>query len=456
MRECDYEKLPDGTIYGIFQRTPEEYEIAAQEASFSAEYKIIVGGPNPQNYRATIWELIANYMPASGTKQVALPQLGDFRTIGGRLFVVSKVTLKVRKEADYNDCRHWRSSVTWQLFTSSFAPQNQQGQPITPATINDAQATVRVRPGTESEPVEYAQFFGFFNGKGEVRNCTWINSDHVCQPLRDMEGQYVPVMNSAGVRFDPGLTKESGVDRVVISKPWSIIPFGIQRKLRNTINCDRFFIVEFRNGVPIFGIDVAPFTARVAEVSHTFETLPNGFEYPVLNVELALKSQRFMFLDQFGDPQYSPEFGWADLIANRGNSMLAYPGRDDYNGGTWPDPPTFKSGGRSTVPISINGNDSAEPHWLTCNGLPLVDPDAIDPDSCAIGFRAEDITYLGYLKYERIKFASANFPGFLGNIFFNTNASGPGSLPAAHFPGWAATQDLSNTVLWSDANFITC
>lgn len=455
MRECDLVKLPDGALYGIFQITPEDYDIGVDDGSISVDYKVIVGGPNPQNYREQIWDLIAAYSPQPGTKQVLMPGLGDVKSVRGRYFISKNLKLKIRRESDHADCRVWRATVTWEVHDVESNPEDQNGVPVTEQNIKQAQATIRVRPGSESQPVEHAQFFGFFDGTGLPKTCTWIDSDYVCQPLRDMTGKHVPVMNSAGVRFDPGLEMDSGVDRLVISKPYSMVPFGIQKALRNKINCDRFFILEFRNGKPVFGVDVAPYTARVTEVTHTFEQLANGFEYPVLHVELAIRNQRIPYLDEFGQMQYSDDFGWCDLIANRGTSMLAYPGRSDYNGGVWPNPPDQKTGGRSNVPITRDGQLS-EPQWLDCNGLPIIDPGTPDPETCALGVRASDITYLCYVKYQAIKFASANFPGFLGNCFFNTQSSGVGSLPAAHFPDWAGTQDLTGTVLESLDDFIDC
>ncbi|MBL8856144.1 MAG: hypothetical protein JNK57_19420, partial [Planctomycetaceae bacterium] len=352
MRECDLKELPDGEIQSIRQCSGEEFDISTTSGTISVSYRIIVGGPNPMQYRVNIWNMIAAYVPDTGAGEVSMPALGQTVIVQGRYFVARNIKLRLRRAKGLHAARHFVATVTWEAATKEKDPQNQAGEPVTAGNIDQAQATVQVRPGTETVPVEFAEFRGFLNGNGEPADFTWKNADGVCQPLRDKLGKIIPVMNSAGVRFDPGLTNDAFNDRIIISKPFSKIPYGITKRLRRCINNDRFFIVEFRNGVPTFGIDVKPGTARVMSATQTIEKMTNGQEYFVLHIELGIKNQTFEYLNELDEIEESADYGWQDIIANRGSSMLVYPGDDDRRGGTWTSNPTKTMGGRSTVPIT--------------------------------------------------------------------------------------------------------
>jgi hypothetical protein len=453
MRECDYKELPDGEVYSIKQCSGEEFDISTANGSITVNYRIIVGGPNPNQYRVNIWNMIAAFEPTL-PGHVSLPPLGQTVIVQGRYFVARNIKLRLRRARGLHASRHFVATVTWESATKERDPQNQDGTPVTADDIDQAQATVSVRPGTETIPVEFARFQGFRNGKGENVACTYKNVNGVCQPLRNAIGKVVPVMNTAGVRFDPGLSKDAAVDRIVISKPFSKIPYGITKRLRRCVNNDRFFIVEFRNGVPVFGVDVAPYTARVMSATQTIERMTNGREYSVLHVELGFRNQTFEYTNELDEIEESDDYGWFDLIANRGSSMLVYPSNPDNRGGQWSSNPTKTMGGRSTVPISVDGQPDNEPQWLDCNGLPIVDTGTPSAENCVIGLQPDKLLYTMWENFRPIKFASANFPGFLGNVFFNTETSGAGSLPSSHFPDWASTGDLSGTVLELIDDFI--
>lgn len=476
MRDCDLDQMEDCTIAETKIYKPAEYDNTTDKRTITMVYHVTIGGPNPCSCRPIIQSLIEGYTPPEPEEgeepspNVPIPSIGDLRVDDGHFYFL--VGLRINAKSDRtkptSKCRFWVVTARWETQSrerQSRQPQDRTGTPTN--NVDDSQALVRYRSGSETVPVEYAQFHGVYDHKGEPVTCDFKDNRYVCQPLKRADvGDFIPVMNSAGVRFDPPLTKDEGTEKLVIAKAYSAIRGNFVKELKNKINCDSFFIVEYRNGKPTFGRVVEPFTCRVSDVSVADDYLPNGSQFRVVSIELSFRDNYIDYLNEFGQVIRSENFGWDDLVPNRGLSHLIYPGEDDFNGGTWAAGPLLM-GGAANAPITVGGQQVTDPQWLDCNGLPFINtsvvpPEVTDPVTCSIGVNPDNILYLRYRKYGRaIKFASnANFPNFLGNVFYTTSQTvGPDSLPFDDFKHWFTVghpSPLVGTVLQEYADFDFC
>lgn len=447
LRECDLKEMDNGTVAWCRQRSIVEFDNSLEKRTIQATYDVVIGGPAPCSQVESIQSIIFNYEPdADDDKNVAIPKVGELRQNGGTFYFCVNVAIKPQKEraSQVTRCRKWVVRVRWETQTQELQrrqPQTQNGTPITNADELEAssQAIVRVRTGSETGIAEFAQFLGVYDYRGFPKTCDFKDNRYVCQPLQRIQlGDTVPVMNSAGTRFDPPLTVDDGQEKIQITKAYARVSGNFMKALKNCINCDHFFIVEFRDGNPVYGRTVEPYTCRVSDVSLSDNFLPNGSLFREVTIELSFRDNIIETLDEQGDVQLGANIGWDDLIANRGLSYLIYPGEDDYQGGTWPLMPAKDLGPAGQAPIMVGGQAVSEPQWLDCNGLPFVNRETLDefaqdPAVCSVGVNPKNIIYLRYRKYKKaIQFTSnLSFPGFLGNVFFFSDPSktGLGTLP---------------------------
>lgn len=473
LRECDLNAMDNCTIARTRKRTGGTISSDRSKSSFETSIDFIIGGPNPCACLNNLEALIDAFEPEEGSGDVAIPKIGEMTVVSGKFYFCVERSIQQQKprSSESTRCRKWVVTNKWETYNSEArrpaVPQTQDGTPITdPNDLDNSQATVKLRSGTEQQIVEFAQYLGVYDYAGAPKTCDFIDNRYVCQPLKRAEiGETIPVMNSAGVRFDPPLQMDAGHEKIVITKPFRYVNGNKLSRLKNCINCDPFFIVEMRNGEAVYGRYVEPFTARVADITLADNFLPNGSVYREVSVELVFRDNIIETLDEFGDLVSSENFGWDDLVPNQGLSHLIYPGGDDYNGGEWPYEPVIALGPAGQAPITVGGQAVTEPQWLDCNGLPFInnevlDPEAADPINCSVGVNPKNILYIRYRKYKKaIKFTSTfNFPNFLGTVFYHADntITGVGQLPIANFPLWASAGSLGGTVLEPPLGFVSC
>lgn len=460
MRNCDFENLPECDVVWLkkLPGIPAFTEDGTGNESFKEYYKVVLGGADPCACGDVYWDKVKKYDDAEYGGDT-LPQRGDQKVIESSTYIVDKLTVeKEIRSATKDQCRTTCIVVTWvKLSGGADLPAGTGRLPA--ADIPEYPCRLKFKFGNETVPAENAQWFGFYDYKGSYKVPSWRENNYVCLPLRQQFSSIIPITNSAGVPFDPPLTIQRNTTKILVARPFLQVNVNYIDTLKNTINCDDFFALEFRNGVPTRGMKVKPYTAKVTDVNIADDyTIDTGAYFTWVTLELTIRSNKIRWVedDGFGGTIVleSQDFGWDDLVANTGLATLRFPGEQGANGDiVQPNRFPALTGGTVEAILDKDGSPITDPMFLSENGITWkqertqADEAAVLAGGvCSAGRPKEDIVYLRWRHYDAVKYASnQTLPSFYKNgIWPATQDNG---LPAEHFPNWAASGDLSGTIL---------
>lgn len=457
MRECDIIKLNECDIAYI-KKLPglPAYTADDSQDTFEERYTVVIGGANPCECGDTYWANAYSYVPPGGSEYDALPTRGDQVNRNGKLYYVTSVkTKEARDHANAGRCRKVCVVVT---YTWAEVILNLGRPRLAEADVPTYPCRLKFSFGNESVPTELAEYQGFYDYKGAVYNPTFETNDSVCTPFDGInKGTLLPVTNAAGVPPDSPLTKDQNQTRVMFSRPYFQVNGNFADTIKNCINCDEFFLLEFRGGIPTRGMRVKPYTARVTGVQMADDyTIDTGKYFTWVTIELTIRKNIIKYVEDNLSITESEDFGWDELMLNAGHAYLRYPGMRGLNGDiVEADKFPALTGGTVEQIVDKNGSLLPEPTLLNENGitwkmhretLPGGVDDLKNGAVCTAGRMKEDILYIRWGKYKVVQFASANtFPGFMNDgLWPATQGNG---LPIEHFPNWASSGDLSGTIL---------
>lgn len=444
VRDCDLEELDPCTIVTIKPCKKNLPKIQADNQGNETrqyEFHILVGGPDPCDCGDVIKELAYAFEPTSFDEVELLREGETYTDFFGRVFVCRDVSM----EPESADCRKWRAVATVDNTCNNNPWYKVDGTLITTREeLLEAAARITMISEDEKEVVQFAQFGGVYDGRGLEGECVFPSSSDedpenpTCYPLQKMvKGKAYPVMNAAGVAVVPALERDSGNLTLVISKPYTGVNGCQVRKMRNRINCDPYRICEYIRGYLTFGIEVGAKCSRIMDITMDNATFCDGSPIKIVNVKVAIRRNVIETLDDDGNIMESEDFGWDDLIANKGYGELIRPGDADGFGGSAEENPPGASPVREIMDRA--GNPVADPQWLGCHGRTYatdIQMQQVDDAVCVIGVDPDWVLYLRWQKYLDMVFVDdSNLPGFTDTVFFYVDPEDPQNefdFP----PGW--------------------
>jgi len=484
------ENLNDNCAIKLIRRIKDSYtstENLSGVKTGSMKYLIVLAGPNPcccneEDVKAAAWaweppdptgpmeDEIREAIECGGVE--ILPAPGDFLPLGSDLsgsgelaeYAVKSVTAGPTSK----DCRHWEATVNFDnrcLVNDSFYQID--GTPI--VHIDDlplAAAKISVRYVDRDVPVESAEYHGIYGRDGEkriytvepepdpgappeaIRNYTDttfpFDGNYCCRALRVMqEGQEYAPVNSAGVPFDPPLIKDSADFEYVITKPYRAVNMCQARQLRNKVNCDDFWLVEYRKGFITKCDKVIAGTARIKTFEYNDAEFCDGTPIIMVSTILAIRYNKRTLVERDGSGDVIDEtdhyFGWDDLVANKGFGEHLCAGDKDNAGGTFGQlaadgEGSFVGKGTTQQIQDSYGNQPEDPVFLDHVGH-SVNQTQIEADDipCSSGLREDQLLYLRYRKYgKRMEFAAndgddgTNMPDLVFTAIFPGTSLPPG------------------------------
>lgn len=211
-----------------------------------------------------------------------------------------------------------------------------------------------------------------------VEQATYLKSDRVTSRwLTKHEGRPCPVMNSAGVVFNPGIEEEIEIKVIRITKHVKEYDSNDYDKFQGAVNADAVTI----NKKPYkFKCEFSPLVAKIKNITGSLVT-ENGKYHYKRTVEIHINP-----------------LGWRRTIVDRGMMRSAAPGDPDGRGGQM-----YASAGDEYVP-----GTALHAPILDANGYPVTEPVLLDGRGQPLKQDGQPV-YLTYQTLEEKPFAAAAF-----------------------------------------------